>query len=162
MLWKGKWIILTCSQTLLWWLPTSILPLQLWISAQSCAISKSSPFSTIYSLLLWTHAFLFSLMVCNSLLYLIIWHSKCPRFGHGTTSSWLLRFCDMLPSLSEHIISVLIQTQNHQPSPSPFFLFCFDRALVPCSGESLIIEISICATCSLLQGALTYWPVHQS
>lgn len=111
--------------TLLWWLPISILPPHLWITAQSCAISKSSPLSTIYSLLLWTHAFLFFLMVCNSRLYLIFWPSNSPRFGHGTTTSRLLRFCDMLSSLSEQIISVLIQTQSHQPAPNPIFvLFC--------------------------------------
>lgn len=81
-------------------------------------------------------------MVCNSRLYLIFWPSNSPTFGHGTTTSRLLRFCDMLSSLSEQIISVLIQTQSHQPPLTPF-LFCFARALVPCDGESLIRNISI-------------------
>lgn len=76
-------IILTWSQSLRLSLYFTILPLHYQSILRILHKQELSllHYLFIYLLLVWTCEFLFSPMVYNSLLYLIIWHSSCPRFG---------------------------------------------------------------------------------
>ena len=83
-LWEEKkLIILTWPQSLRLNLYFTILPLHYQSILRILHKQELSllHYLFIYLLLVWTCEFLFSPMVYNSLLYLIIWHSSCPRFG---------------------------------------------------------------------------------